>query len=56
MLEAAVIIIALGGLEVLLWYMDSKRQESQVKHLEGIKKELRDLNKKKDIELEELKE
>jgi type II secretory pathway pseudopilin PulG len=55
MCEAIIIILALGGLEYLLWRIDATRQDKQVSNLEAIKKELRALNKKKDIELKELK-
>jgi hypothetical protein len=54
MIEALIIILALGGLEAYLWWRDSARQAEQVKYLKRIYQELSELNKKKDIELEEL--
>jgi hypothetical protein len=54
MLEALIIILALGGLEALLWWLDAERQKDQVKYLENIEKQLKALNEKKDIELKEL--
>lgn len=40
MLEAFVIIVALGGLEIVLWYMDQKHQAKQIDLLESIWSEL----------------
>lgn len=40
MLEAIVIIIALGGLEIALWMADHKRQAEQLATLEAIWVEL----------------
>ncbi len=40
MLEALVIILALGGLEVLLWYLDRKHQMKQIELLDSIWAEL----------------
>jgi len=40
MLEALVIILALGGLEVLLWYLDRKVQRKQIELLDSIWAEL----------------
>lgn len=40
MFEAAVIIVALGGLELGLWLIDRRRQEKQLDVLEGILTEL----------------
>jgi hypothetical protein len=49
--EAAVIIVALGGLELVLWWRqrsmwadDKKRQEEQLEALESIKEELIEIN------------
>lgn len=47
MLEAIVIIIALGGLEVALWLADHKRQQAQLETLEAIWVELALLNEEK---------
>lgn len=44
MLEAIVIIIALGGLEIALWWADHKRQAEQLATLEAIRVELALLN------------
>ena len=44
MLEAIVIIIALGGLEITLWWADHKRQQDQLETLEAIWVELALLN------------
>ena len=44
MLEAIIIIIALGGLEIALWYADHKRQRDQLETLEAIWVELALLN------------
>jgi hypothetical protein len=44
MLEAIIIIVALGGLEVALWWADQKRQEDQLATLEAIWVELALLN------------
>jgi hypothetical protein len=44
MLEAIVIIIALGGLEIALWWADHKRQHDQLETLEAIWVELALLN------------
>ena len=40
MLEAFVIIVALGGLEVLLWYLDRRDQKKQIELLDSIWTEL----------------
>lgn len=40
MLEALVIIIALGGLEIVLWYMDHRQQKKQIELLDSIWAEL----------------
>ncbi len=40
MLEAIVIIIALGGLEVILWFMDHRQQKKQIELLDSIWAEL----------------
>jgi hypothetical protein len=47
MLEAIVIIIALGGLEIALWMADHKRQAEQLATLEAIWVELALLNEEK---------
>ena len=47
MLEAIVIIIALGGLEIALWWADHKRQAEQLATLEAIWVELALLNDEK---------
>jgi hypothetical protein len=44
MLEAIVIIIALGGLEIALWWADHNRQAEQLATLEAIWVELALLN------------
>jgi hypothetical protein len=44
MLKAIVIIIALGGLEITLWWADHKRQAEQLATLEAIWVELALLN------------
>ena len=44
MLEAITIIIALGGLEIALWWADHKRQQDQLQTLEAIWVELALLN------------
>ena len=40
MLEAFVIIIALGGLELVLWYLDHRQQKKQIDLLDSIWAEL----------------
>ncbi len=40
MLEALVIIIALGGLEVILWWLDHRQQNKQIELLDSIWAEL----------------
>jgi hypothetical protein len=47
MLEAIVIIIALGGLEIALWWADHTRQAEQLATLEAIWVELALLNEEK---------
>lgn len=47
MLEAIVIIIALGGLEIALWWADHKRQAEQLATLEAIWVELALLNEER---------
>lgn len=44
MLEAIIIIVALGGLEIVLWWADHKRQAEQLATLEAIWVELALLN------------
>ena len=44
MLEAIIIIVALGGLEIALWWADHKRQAEQLATLEAIWVELALLN------------
>lgn len=44
MLEATVIIVALGGLELTLWWLDHKRQAEQLATLDAIWVELALLN------------
>ncbi|HXE91685.1 MAG TPA: hypothetical protein VNK82_12070 [Terriglobales bacterium] len=44
MLEALVIIAALGGLELILWLADHRRQKKQIELLEAIWTELALLN------------
>ncbi|MFY9531334.1 MAG: hypothetical protein WBC04_22780 [Candidatus Acidiferrales bacterium] len=48
MLEAIIIIVALGGLEVALWWADHKRQQEQLQTLEAIWVELALMNDGKD--------
>ena len=40
MVEAIVIIIALGGLELILWYLDHRQQRKQIELLDSIWAEL----------------
>lgn len=40
MLEAIVIIVALGGLELILWYLDHRQQKKQIELLDSIWAEL----------------
>ncbi len=40
MLEALVIIVALGGLEVVLWALDHRQQKKQIELLDSIWAEL----------------
>ena len=40
MLEALIIIVALGGLEVILWYLDHQQQNKQIELLDSIWAEL----------------
>ena len=40
MLEAIVIIVALGGLELILWYLDHRQQNKQIELLDSIWAEL----------------
>lgn len=40
MLEAIVIIVALGGLEIILWYLDRRQQRKQIELLDSIWAEL----------------
>lgn len=40
MLEAIVIIVALGGLELILWYFDHRQQKKQIELLDSIWAEL----------------
>jgi hypothetical protein len=47
MLEAIIIIVALGGLEVTLWWADHKRQAEQLATLEAIWVELALLNEER---------
>lgn len=47
MLEAIVIIVALGGLEIILWWADHKRQAEQLATLEAIWVELALLNEER---------
>jgi len=47
MLEAIVIIIALGGLEITLWWADHKRQAEQLATLEAIWVELALINEER---------
>jgi hypothetical protein len=50
MLEALTIIVALGGLEIMLWWADHKRQQEQLETLEAIWVELALLNEGRAIE------
>ncbi len=50
MLEALVIIIALGGLEVILWYLDHRQQKKQIELLDSIWAELAIRNSAEDEE------
>jgi hypothetical protein len=47
MLEAILIIVALGGLEVLLWWADHRRQSEQLATLEAIWAELATMNEER---------
>ena len=49
MLEAIVIIVALGGLEIALWWADHKRQAEQLATLEAIWVELALLNEDRTV-------
>jgi hypothetical protein len=40
MIEAVVIIVALGGLELVLWYLDHRQQKKQIELLDSIWAEL----------------
>ena len=40
MLEAFVIIVALGGLEIILWYLDHREQRKEIELLDSIWAEL----------------
>ncbi len=40
MLEALVIIVSLGGLELVLWYLDHRQQKKQIELLDSIWTEL----------------
>lgn len=40
MLEAFVIIVALGGLEIILWYLDRREQRKEIELLDSIWAEL----------------
>lgn len=40
MLEAFVIIVALGGLEIVLWFFDHRQQKKQIELLDAIWAEL----------------
>ena len=40
MLEAFVIIVALGGLEIVLWYLDRREQQKEIDLLGSIWAEL----------------
>ncbi len=40
MLEAFVIIVALGGLEIILWYLDRRDQRKEIELLDSIWAEL----------------
>jgi len=48
-LEAIVIIVALGGLEIALWWADHKRQAEQLATLEAIWVELALLNEDRTV-------
>ena len=47
MLEAIIIIVSLGGLELALWWADHKRQAEQLATLEAIWVELALLNEER---------
>jgi hypothetical protein len=47
MLEAIIIIVSLGGLEIALWWADHKRQAEQLATLEAIWVELALLNEER---------
>lgn len=49
MLEAIVIIVALGGLEIALWWADHKRQAEHLATLEAIWVELALLNEDRTV-------
>ncbi len=53
MLEAIVIIVALGGLEVILWLADHRRQKAQLDTLEAIWAELATLNEHQERSLQQ---
>ena len=53
MLEAIVIIVALGGLEVILWLADHRRQKAQLDTLEAIWAELATLNEHQERQVEQ---
>ena len=40
MLEVLVIVVALGGLELILWYFDHRQQKKQIELLDSIWAEL----------------
>jgi hypothetical protein len=40
MFEAFLIIVALGGLELILWYLDHRQQKKQIELLDSIWAEL----------------
>jgi len=40
MLEGFVIIVALGGLEIILWYLDRREQRKEIELLDSIWAEL----------------
>ncbi len=48
MVEAFVIIVALGGLEFVLWYLDHKQQKRQIDLLDSIWAELAIKNSEED--------
>lgn len=52
MLEALVIIVALGGLEVVLWLLDQRHQKKQIELLESIWSELAIRNSLEEEKLE----